>query len=92
LKTLDFPNNKIEVLPDDIGALTQLDFLSFKSNKLKKMPNTISALEYLTAFDLEYNPIDAVEATQIKDSLPNCNVRISPTRQNGMMIGTNPNR
>ena len=47
LKSIDLRNNKIEILPDEVGSLANLNKLCVDNNFLKELPNSISKLKHL---------------------------------------------
>jgi len=48
--------NHLQILPIEIGNLTNLSGLALDSNRLRNLPKEIIKLKSLTYLDLQYNP------------------------------------
>ncbi|XP_028274113.1 E3 ubiquitin-protein ligase LRSAM1 [Parambassis ranga] len=55
LKVLDLHENKLNVLPEDIGRLTALQILNVEKNRLKVLPESIGSLHHLQTLNLKGN-------------------------------------
>lgn len=56
--SLDLKGLEIEVLPDEIGELTELKFLTLSENKIKFLPSSFSKLKKLERLHLKGNLFD----------------------------------
>ena len=54
---LDLSEKRIEILPDSITTLTNLQILNLSANSLSAIPNSITRLQKLTRLNLYGNPI-----------------------------------
>ena len=57
---LDLSDNKIEVIPDSIGDLTNLKGLELKNNQIKVIPDSIGNLTNLKNIELDNNQIKVI--------------------------------
>ncbi|XP_031283643.1 disease resistance protein RPM1-like [Pistacia vera] len=55
LKILDFENAPLDFLPDGVGKLFHLHYLSLKNTKVKELPKSIGMLVNLETLDLKWN-------------------------------------
>ncbi|GMY30894.1 disease resistance protein RPM1-like [Fagus crenata] len=59
MKTIDFEGAPIDYIPEEVGNLFHLKYLSLRDTKVEKLPNGLSKLRYLAAYfednDTEYN-------------------------------------
>ncbi|KAM8833621.1 leucine-rich repeat-containing protein 57 [Synchiropus picturatus] len=63
LRTVDLSENKIEVLPANVGNFLQLKSLTLNSNRLSVLPTDISKLKKLEVLSLSGNRIQQLPST-----------------------------
>ncbi|XP_031283646.1 disease resistance protein RPM1-like [Pistacia vera] len=68
LKILDFENAPLDCLPDGVGKLFHLHYLSLKNTKVKELPESIGMLLNLETLDLKWTFVSElpVEITNLK--------------------------
>ena len=68
LKELDFEDAPLYSVPEDLGNLFHLRYLSLRGTKVKMLPKSIGKLQNLETLDLKHSPMDAlpVEITKLK--------------------------
>ncbi|XP_054819070.1 disease resistance protein RPM1-like [Prosopis cineraria] len=57
MRTLDFDDAPLNVLPEDIGDLYLLEYLSLRNTRVKKLPRSIGKLENLLTLDLKNSQV-----------------------------------
>jgi len=63
LRNLDLSNNKIPILPQNIGAFKMLKNLTLAKNKLTSIPDDLGKLSKLESLNLSFNLIQSVPAS-----------------------------
>lgn len=58
--TLNLPNQRIKMLPREIGTLTNLRSLDLSGNEISILPPQIGNLAYLSSLDISHNQLTAV--------------------------------
>ena len=68
LKELDFEDAPLYSIPEDLGNVFHLRYLSLRGTKVKMLPKSIGKLQNLQTLDLKHSPMDAlpVEITKLK--------------------------
>ena len=68
LKVLDFEDAPLYSVPEDLGNLFHLRYLSLRGTKVKMLPKSIGKLQNLQTLDLKHSPVDVlpVEITKLK--------------------------
>lgn len=77
LKYLDLSDNKLTVLPKEIGLLTSLEYLVIGQNAISALPEEFFNLTNLKVINVygNYNcKISDTELQRIKDRLPDCKI------------------
>ena len=59
-RKLSLANNRLQVIPDDIGKLGRLEMLELDSNRIEFLPETMSSLSKLQRLNLSNNLINAL--------------------------------
>lgn len=75
LQILSLENCNISQLPENIGQLQKLKEASFIANQLKQLPPSFYDLKQLEKLWLLQNPLYLVVESQLKSSLPNCEIK-----------------
>ncbi|XP_028771543.1 disease resistance protein RPM1-like [Neltuma alba] len=57
MRTLDFDDAPLNFLPDDIGDLYLLEYLSLRNTRVKKLPKSIGRLQNLLTLDLKNSQV-----------------------------------
>ena len=57
---LDLSHNRIESLPEGIGAMTELEVLNMDSNQLSTLPNSLGSCGSMAVLDLSRNALEAI--------------------------------
>lgn len=57
IESLDFRDNRLEYLPDDLNRLSRLKRLSIKENQVSKLPVCIGCMPSLSSVLVSGNPI-----------------------------------
>ena len=60
LKWLFIIRDSIEILPDSIGELENLESLILAGNKMKDLPKSMKKLRFLTNLELDFNEFEAL--------------------------------
>jgi hypothetical protein len=68
---------QLEVLPETIGELVNLEYLDLWRNQLHELPNSIGNLTQLRTIRLGENQLDKRELEKLKTLLPNCDIQIN---------------
>lgn len=66
LRVLDLHAAPVEVLPDTIGHLANLHYLSIRKSNVKKLPNSIGNLQKLETLDAIYTNVEVLPKGIIK--------------------------
>ncbi|KAK4275268.1 hypothetical protein QN277_018382 [Acacia crassicarpa] len=57
IRALDFDDAPLNILPEDIGDLYLLEYLSIRNTRVKKLPNSIGKLQKLLTLDLKNSQV-----------------------------------
>ena len=60
LKVLDFEDSPLCCVPEDLGNLFHLTYLSLRKTKVKMLPKSIGKLQNLQTMDLKHSLVDAL--------------------------------
>lgn len=60
LKYLNLSYNELELIPDAISNMTELESLTLAANRLTKLPGSIGNLSQLDTLSLDYNKLDSL--------------------------------
>ena len=60
LKVLDLDDAPLYSVPEDLGNLFHLRYLSLRKTKVKMLPKSIGKLQNLHTLDLKHSPVDAL--------------------------------
>ncbi|KAJ7963508.1 Disease resistance protein [Quillaja saponaria] len=94
LKVLDFEGSPLDHVPDDLGNLFHLRYLSLRNTNVKRLPSSIGKLQNLETLDLKQTLVDEIptEITQLRKLrhlLPyyrNYNIEYCLTMERGVKI------
>ena len=61
LRELSIVGNKIEIIPQNISCLKNLEWLSLSDNKIKELPKEISFISGLKSLTLSNNQLNKID-------------------------------
>ena len=94
LKVMDFEDAPLDFIPEDVGSLFHLRYLSLRNTKVKLLPKSIGKLQNLETLDLKQShvyeiPVEINNLRKLRHFIAyNCDFKIdfSLTQEKGVKL------